>query len=268
MQAILTLTNSLFNNCILSVSEGSYIHILYKFPVLKYLKFLSLTTQLCIILVTLLFLAIMILSLYNEKNYFSVISNNTQSMFNNIYKMILNLVDDNIDAPEKKYFVPLIFTVFLLIILFNLVGLIPYTFAVTGQIIFCLTISYTVHISATIIGFKIHGMKFFEKFFPRGLHIALAPLIIVIECISFIFQPISLALRLFANIMAGHILLFTFGAFIFIMSKFSGIFFFSQLIPLVILILLCVLEFAVALIQAYVFSLLCCIYINGVINLH
>jgi F-type H+-transporting ATPase subunit a len=257
-----------YSACVYSVSENSYIHILYKFPILKYLKFLSLTTQLGIIALTIIFFIIIVLSIFKQKNYFNVISNNTQILFSNILLMILNLVDDNIDSEHKRLFVPLIFTIFILVLVFNIVGLIPYTFAVTGQLIFCLTISYTVHIAAIIIGIKTHGIKFFSKFFPQGLHVALAPLIVVIECISFIFQPISLALRLFANIMAGHILLFTFGAFVFIMGKFSGILALSQLVPLIILIMLCILEFAVAFIQAYVFALLCCIYINGVINLH
>jgi len=105
-------------------------------------------------------------------------------------------------------------------------------------------------------------------FFPGNLDIALSPLLVPIEVISFLFQPISLGVRLFANIMAGHILMNVFSLFIWMLAKLSGLMFTSAIIPVLILVPLCVLELAVALIQTYVFCLLTCIYLNDVINLH
>jgi ATP synthase subunit 6 len=196
------------------------------------------------------------------------ISSRAEMLLALIYSFILDLVDDNIHYAHKGEFVPYMFTLFLFVFGLNASGLIPYTFAVTGQLAFTLTMSYTSFIAYTIIGFRLHGIKFFGRFFPGNLSVFLAPLLVPIEVISYIFQPISLGVRLFANIMAGHILLLVFSGFIWIISHASGLLYLSQLIPIAILIFLCILEAAVALIQAYVFCLLTAIYFNDSINLH
>lgn len=197
-----------------------------------------------------------------------LIPNRWQLVLEYVYLLILNLVKDNINGSRGQRFFPLIFTLFMFIAGLNLIGLIPYSYTVTSHFIVTLALSLSVFIGMNIICIKIHKLEFFSLFLPSGTSFALAFLLVPVELISYIFKPLSLAIRLFCNMMAGHTLLKVFAGFSWSLMHFSGILFFLQAIPLLILIPLYGLELGVALIQAFVFSLLTCIYLNDAVNLH
>lgn len=186
-----------------------------------------------------------------------------------IYNEILILVVDNIKGKIGQVFFPLVFFIFTLILFLNVIGLIPYTFTLTSHLSVTLGLSLATFIGINIICTKLHGLKFFSLFLPSGTSVGLAFLLVPIELISYVFKPISLSIRLFANMMAGHTLLKVIAGFSFtLMSASSSILFLIHYIPLLILIPLFVLELGVALIQSFVFSILICIYLNDAINLH
>jgi len=185
-----------------------------------------------------------------------------------IYLMVLSMVSDNVGGKKNQYFFPLIFTIFFFVASMNLIGLIPYSFTVTSHFIVTLSLSLTIFIGMNIICVKTHKLEFFSLFLPSGTSVVLAFLLVPVEIISYIFKPLSLAIRLFCNMMAGHTLLKVFAGFAWSLSSFTGVLFFMHYIPLLILVPLFGLELGVALIQAFVFSLLTCIYLNDALNLH
>lgn len=197
-----------------------------------------------------------------------IIPGRWQLVFEYLYVLILNLVKDNINGSKAQRFFPLIFTIFMFIAGLNLIGLIPYSYTVTSHFIVTLALSLSVFIGMNIICIRLHKLEFFSLFLPAGTSFALAFLLVPVELISYIFKPLSLAIRLFCNMMAGHTLLKVFAGFSWSLMHFSGILFFLQIVPLLILIPLYGLELGVALIQAFVFSLLTCIYLNDAVNLH
>ncbi len=244
---------------------------LEQFEILPIFTFfnISLTNQAIILFLLILFVLIFCLSLLNPitKSIF-VIPNRWQSIIEIFYVVVLSMISDNISGKIGEKFFPLIFTVFFFIVSLNLIGLVPYSYAVTGHIIVTFSISLSIFIGINIISIRLHKLNFFGLFLPSGTPILLAFLLVPVELISYIFKPFSLAIRLFCNIMAGHTLLHVFAGFAWSLKSMAGILFFIHLIPLLILVPLYVLELGVALIQAYVFSLLICIYINDAINLH
>jgi len=144
----------------------------------------------------------------------------------------------------------------------NMVGMLPYSFTVTSQIIVTFMLAAIVFIGVTIIGFIKHGIKYLELFVPKGVPIILLPLIIVIEIISYLARPVSLSVRLFANMLAGHTMLKVFGGFVISLGLLGG------WLPLSFSVALTGLEILVAFLQAYVFAILTCIYLNDALNLH
>jgi len=185
-----------------------------------------------------------------------------------LYSMILGIVVDNISGKKAQLFFPLIFTIFFFISSMNLIGLIPYSYTVTSHFIVTFSISFFIFIGMNIICVKTHKLEFFSLFLPSGTSVLLAFLLVPVELISYIFKPLSLAIRLFCNMMAGHTLLKVFAGFAWSLSGTTGILFLMHYVPLLILIPLFGLELGVALIQAFVFSLLTCIYLNDALNLH
>lgn len=230
---------------------------------------LSITNETIILVLIFLFSSIFFLSLFkfNDNTYF-IVPNRWQSIIEIMYKMILSLVSDNIKDKKSQYFFPLVFSLFFLLLSLNLIGLIPYSFTLTSHLIVTLSLSLAIFIGINIICIRIHGMHFFSLFLPSGTSIVLAFLLVPIELISYIFKPISLSIRLFANMMAGHTLLKVIAGFAFTLMGNVGILFLLHYIPLLILIPLFGLELGVALIQSFVFSILICIYLNDAINLH
>lgn len=226
-------------------------------------------TNVTIIMGVMLFIVVLFTQALKSKDgTYKIIPNAWQFVVESIYKLILSLVTDNIQSKEAQRFFPLVFTVFFGILIINLTGLVPYSFTLTSHLIVTFAVSLSVFIGINIVCARKHGMKMFSLFLPPGTSIGLAFLLVPIEFISYIFKPISLSIRLFANMMAGHTLLKVIAGFAFALVTASGGLFIVHLVPLLILIPLFGLELGVALIQSFVFSVLISIYLNDALNLH
>ena len=197
----------------------------------------------------------------------TLIPNRLQVIFESIYETVLELVYLNI-GNYGRHFMPLIFSLFLFLIISNLLGMVPYSFTVTSHLVVTFTLALTTFLGFNIIGIRKHKLNFLNLLLPSGASLTLVPLLVPIELVSYIFRVISLPVRLFANMMAGHTLLKVIAGFAWIMAGLNGIIFFAHFIPLILLVLLVGLELGVALIQAYVFTILTCMYINDALNLH
>ena len=221
------------------------------------------------LILTFIFIFIFFKSSFNQKDdSLYVIPHRWQVIIEIIYKAILSLVTDNISGNKAQYFFPLVFSLFFFILNINLIGLIPYSFTLTSHLVVTFSLSIAIFIGINIICFRLHGIEFFSLFFPAGTSLVLALLLVPVEILSYVFRPISLGIRLFANMMAGHTLLKVFAGFAWTLMGCSGILFFSHLVPLLVLLPLLGLELAVAFIQAFVFSVLTCLYLNDSVNLH
>ena len=190
-----------------------------------------------------------------------LIPSKTQFITEMSYTFIAKMINDTAGSGAKSFF-PFIFTLFMFVLFCNMIGMLPYSFTVTSHIIVTFMLAATVFIGVTIIGFIKHGIKYLELFVPKGVPIILLPLIIVIEIISYLSRPVSLSVRLFANMMAGHTMLKVFGGFIISLGLLGG------WLPLSFSVALTGLEILVAFLQAYVFAILTCIYLNDALNLH
>lgn len=197
-----------------------------------------------------------------------IVPSRWQIIFEAIYKTVLSMVVDNIGATRGQYFFPFVFTIFFYVLCLNVVGLVPYSFTLTSHFVVTFALSLSIFIGINIICIRTHGLEFFSLFLPSGTSAALAFLLVPIELISYIFKPVSLSIRLFANMMGGHTLLKVIAGFSWSLMGCTGILFIFHYVPLLILIPLFGLEVGVALIQAFVFSILICIYLNDAINLH
>lgn len=201
-------------------------------------------------------------------NDVTVIPTRWQSFLEKIHNGILAMVGDNIKDKRAVKFFPILFFIFFFITSMNCIGLIPYSFTLTSHLILTFGLGCAIFIGVTIVGIKKHGIKYLSLLVPQKTQVVLLFLLIPIELISYLFKPISLGLRLFANMMAGHTLLKVVGGFAFTLMAMTTLSFYLSFFTLAVLLLLCVLETAVAVIQAFVFSLLICIYINDALNLH
>ena len=177
------------------------------------------------------------------------------------YTFIAKMINETA-GPSAKPFFPFIFTLFMFVLFCNMIGMLPYSFTVTSHIIVTFILAAIIFIGITIIGFVKHGIKYLELFVPKGVPLALLPLIVVIEIISYLSRPVSLSVRLFANMMAGHTMLKVFGGFVLSLGLLGG------WLPLSFSVALIGLEILVAFLQAYVFAILTCIYLNDALNLH
>ena len=183
-----------------------------------------------------------------------------QSMAEMAYEFIANMIRENVGAEGRKYF-PFIFTLFMFILVGNLVGMIPFAYTFTSQIIVTFAMAATIFIGVTVIGLVRHGLHFFSLFVPSGTPLILAPLLIPIEVISYFVRPVSLSVRLFANMMAGHTMMKVFGGFTVLLGVLG-------VAPIILLVALTGFEIMVAVLQAYVFTVLTCLYLNDAIHLH
>ena len=177
------------------------------------------------------------------------------------YTFVAKMINDTAGSGAKSFF-PFIFTLFMFVLFANMVGMLPYSFTVTSHIIVTFVLAAIVFIGVTILGFIKHGFKYLEIFVPKGVPIILLPLIVIIEIISYLSRPVSLSVRLFANMMAGHTMLKVFGGFVISLGLLGG------WLPLGFSVALTGLEILVAFLQAYVFAILTCIYLNDALNLH
>ncbi len=184
-----------------------------------------------------------------------------QSMAEISYEFVANLLRDTVGAEGRKFF-PFVFTLFMFVLFGNMLGMTPYSFTFTSHIIVTFAMALVVFLVVTILGFVKHGLHFFSFFAPPGVSVALWPLMIPIEIISYLSRPVSLSLRLFANLTAGHTMLKVFAGFVVSMGVVGGI------LPLAFVVALTGLEILIAFLQAYVFTILTCFYINDAIHLH
>lgn len=191
----------------------------------------------------------------------AVVPGRWQNVSEMLFEFIGGIVRDNLGNEGRKYF-PFVFSIFMIVLMGNLLGMVPYSFTYTSHIIVTGVLALTVFILATMVGIVRHGLHFFSLFLPKGLPLALAPLIVMIEIISYLSRPISLSVRLFANMVAGHTMLKIFAGFSVMLGVVLGI------LPLIINVALIGLEVMVAFIQAYVFAILTCIYLKDAIELH
>ena len=183
-----------------------------------------------------------------------------QSVAEMLYEFVAGMVRDNIGPRGWQYF-PFVFTIFTIILLGNLIGMVPYTFTFTSHIIVTGALAMIAFVTATVVGFQRHGLHYFSLFVPHGAPMWLMPIIVPIEILSYVTRPVSLSIRLFANMMAGHTMLKVFAGFSVMLGAF-GIF------PLLINIALVGFEILVALLQAYVFTILTCLYLRDAVELH
>ena len=201
-------------------------------------------------------------------NYNLTTPNNWSLSMESIYATMYSIIINQINANKGQMFFPLISSLFIFILVNNLVGMVPYSFAPTSHFILTFSISFTIVIGATILGFQVHAFKFFSLFVPSGCPLGLLPLLVLIEFISYLSRNISLGLRLGANILSGHMLLNILAGFTYnIMSK-GLIYFFLGLIPLLFILAFSGLEVGIAFIQAQVFVVLSASYIKDSLDLH
>ncbi|MEC8369557.1 MAG: F0F1 ATP synthase subunit A [Pseudomonadota bacterium] len=177
------------------------------------------------------------------------------------YEFIAGLLRDTVGSEGRKYF-PIVFTLFMFVLLGNLLGMVPYSFTFTSHIVVTFAMAIVIFVFVTILGFVKHGMHFFSFFAPPGTPVVMLPLLVPIEIISYLSRPISLSVRLFANMLAGHTLIKVIAGFIPALGVIFGV------LPLALVVALTGLEILIAFLQAYVFAILTCLYINDAIHLH
>ncbi len=184
-----------------------------------------------------------------------------QSMAELMYEFVANMIRDNVGSEGRKYF-PFIFTLFMFVLFGNLIGMVPYTFTYTSHIAVTFGLAIVIFLGVTVIGFARHGFHYLRMFFPHGAPLATAIILVPIELISYCSRPFSLAIRLFANMTVGHIILKVMAGFVIMLGIAGGI------APMAFLGGVTILEFGIALLQAYVFTILTCIYLHDAIHMH
>ena len=219
---------------------------------------LSFTNSSFAMLLTVLVITLFLTLTVNTR---SIIPSRLQLISEMMYNFIAQLLSDTVGDNGKRYF-PFVFSLFMFVLIGNMIGMVPYQFTFTSHIIVTFALAAVVFIGVTILGFLNHGFKFFSFFIIPGVPFYMHPLLIPIEVISYLSRPISLSVRLFANMLAGHTLLKVFAGFVVTMPFFTGAF------PLAFIVALTGLEILIAFLQAYVFAILTCLYINDAYHLH
>ena len=219
---------------------------------------LSFTNSSFAMLLTVLVITLFLTLTVNTR---SIIPSRMQLISEMMYNFIAQLLSDTVGDNGKRYF-PFVFSLFMFVLIGNMIGMVPYQFTFTSHIIVTFALAAVVFIGVTILGFLNHGFKFFSFFIIPGVPFYMHPLLIPIEVISYLSRPISLSVRLFANMLAGHTLLKVFAGFVVTMPFFTGAF------PLAFIVALTGLEILIAFLQAYVFAILTCLYINDAYHLH
>lgn len=178
-----------------------------------------------------------------------------------VFEFIANMIRDNVGKEGMRYF-PFVLTLFVFVLTGNILGMFPYSFTFTSHIAVTAALATVIFIGVTIIGFARHGLGYLHMFFPHGAPLATAPILIPIELISYLSRPFSLSVRLFANMTVGHIMLKVLAGFVVTLGLLGGV------VPFAVVFGITVLEFFIAGLQAYVFTILTCIYLNDAINMH
>ena len=190
-----------------------------------------------------------------------------QSAAEMAYEFIANMVRDQVGDGGKRFF-PFVFTLFMFVLFGNLLGMLPYSFTFTSHIAVTFSLALLVFVLITVVAIAIHGKKFLGYFFPEGAPVWLAPIIIPVEIVSYLSRPVSLSIRLFANMVAGHVMLKVFATFVVLLGGLGTVGPVLAILPLSLNIALVGFEFLVAFLQAYVFAILTCIYLHDAVHLH
>ncbi len=191
----------------------------------------------------------------------ALIPTKLQSVAEIVYELITGMVGEMVGPAGRKY-VPFIFTLFMFVVLGNLLGLLPYSFTYTSHFAAVGSLSVFAILVTVFVGLKKRGLNWFTNFFPSGTPIAIAPILVPIEIISFCSKPFSLTVRLTVNMMVGHIMLKVIAGFIYDLSFWGG------WLPLVFISLLTVFEMGIAVLQAYIYTILTCVYLNDALHAH
>lgn len=244
---------------------------LIQLPMLLNLDF-SFTNLLLVNFIVLIFFSLVVYlssteAVYIKNNSLYFLPNVWQIFVETIYTVVSQLLFDNINLEGQKFF-PFMSVIFIFILFNNLIGLIPYSFTVTSHLIVTFTLSFSIFFGIIFIAFKHHKMNMLSLFLPANTSFVLALVLVPIEFVSFVAKPISLGVRLFINLMAGHTLLKVIVGFSWSLLILEDLLSIVHVIPLLVLVVLMGLELGVALIQAYVFTILTCIYLNDSVNLH
>jgi len=194
-----------------------------------------------------------------------VVPSRSQSVAEMTYEFSAAMLKDSAGNEGMRFF-PFIFTLFVFVLMANLLGMFPYFPTVTSQLIVTVALALVVFFMVMIAGFIRHGFHFFKLFVPSGIPVALLPLVVAIEIISFFTRPVSHSVRLFANMLAGHITVKVFAGFIFSLGTLGALGIAGAILPLIMVVGLTALEILIAFLQAYVFAMLACIYINDAIH--
>lgn len=210
---------------------------------------------------------VFIISLVSNNNN-RVVSNAWSVYQESIYATVHSIVVGQINDKKGQVYFPLMYVLFLFILVNNLIGMVPYSFASTSHFVLTFSLSFTIVLGATILGFSKHGLEFFSLFVPAGCPLGLLPLLVLIEFISYLARNVSLGLRLAANILSGHMLLNILSGFTYNIMTSGFIFFFLGFFPLAFIIAFSGLELGIAFIQAQVFVVLSCSYIKDALDLH
>ena len=211
--------------------------------------------------------ALVLGTLYYGAKPRAIVPGRLQALAEMAYSGVMDMAVGSI-GPEGKRFFPFIFALFFFVLMGNLLGLLPYSFTYTSHIAVTAGLAVMVIIVVTVVALRIHGMHFFSYFFPEGAPKLLAPLIIPIEVISYLSRPVSLSIRLFANMVAGHVMFEVFGTFILILAGAGAVTGALGVLPLALNVVLEGFELLVAALQAYVFAILTCIYLHDAVHLH
>ena len=197
----------------------------------------------------------------------ALIPGRMQGLAEMMYEFVADMVRSNVGNEGRPYF-PVIFTLFMFVLFSNLLGLIPYSYTTTSQIVVTFAMALTIFVGVTLIALVKHGFHFFSFFVPSGAPKALIPFLVIIEVISYFVRPVSLSVRLFANMLAGHTMLKVFAGLAVMIASAGGVAAAGSVLPLIAIIGLTGLEVLVAVLQAYVFTILTCMYLNDALHLH
>jgi F-type H+-transporting ATPase subunit a len=210
-------------------------------------------------------LAIIALLMIGTTGARAMVPGRMQSVAEMSYEFVASTLQSAAGSEGMK-FLPLVFSLFMFVLTVNIIGLVPYAFAVTAQIIVTVSLALLVFVTVIVYGIRKNGLRFFKLFVPSGAPIYILPLLVPIEVLSFLTRPVSHSLRLFANILAGHITLKVFAGFITMLSAFGFLGWVGAILPFGMTVALTALELLVAFLQAYVFAILTCIYLNDAIH--
>ena len=223
---------------------------------------LAFTKSALFMLISLAIIALLMLGATSSR---AMVPGRLQGVAEMSYEFVANTLQ-SAAGPEGMKFFPLVFSLFMFILTVNIIGLIPYTFAVTAQIIITVSLALLVFLTVIVYGLWKNGLRFFKLFMPSGAPWYILPLLIPIEILSFLTRPVSHSLRLFANILAGHITLKVFAGFVAMLSAFGVLGWIGAILPFGMTVALTALELLVGFLQAYVFAILTCIYLNDAIH--